>query len=346
MKYQNEEAFAKAWKDGVRHKAYLLWGSERYLIRRWREIIIGQGNTDAFNLHRFDGKKLDTDALYEAVQSPGLMSPLKVVRIDDLEWAKLSGDSQKNLNDILEDIPDGCVIISTPDSSDGLDPKSAGEKKLITLFDKAGCAVELGARSRSGQLDFIKGIAKKRACILSSDMGRKILDTCPTDMDTLYTETAKICAFAGSGDISGWHIEAIATPRVEAKVFDLQKKILIGDAAGAMKLIDNLFYLRESPVMILAVLIRSYVDLYRARIAKDSGKTLEEAAAVFGYKGREFALRNAFSDVSGLSVRDLRQSLRLLHDCDRDIKSASISDRVLLEKTVVGLIMSGSRRAG
>ena len=294
MIYQNEEAFSKAHKSGARHGAYLLFGSERYLIEKWAARLEKSADGNIFNIHRFDGKKLDINSLYEAAESFSLMAQSKYIRVNDIAWSKLSAENQKKFTGILEDLADD-VILTVTTESDGFDPKSAGAKKLIALFDKVGCAVQLDQRSRAGQIDFLKSIAKKHGCILSTDMGKKILDTCETDMNSLASETAKICAYAGSGEILPTHIEAVATPRTEAKVFDLQKMILAGNTTGAMTLLDDLFYLRESPVMVLSVLTRAYVDLYRARISRDHGKTAPEAAEMFGYKGREFVMRNAFS---------------------------------------------------
>lgn len=47
---------------------------------------------------------------------------------------------------------------------------------------------------------------------------------------------------------------------------------------------------------ILYVLSMSFVDLSRARAAISAGVETSKAAADFGYKGREFAMRNAFRD--------------------------------------------------
>lgn len=50
---------------------------------------------------------------------------------------------------------------------------------------------------------------------------------------------------------------------------------------------------------ILYVLSMSFVDLSRARAAISAGVETSKAAADFGYKGREFAMRNAFRGLPG-----------------------------------------------
>jgi len=338
MRYQKEDVFHKDWKEGARHGAYLLHGAENYLIEKWAGRLCKQADGNAFNLHRFEGKRLNVDALYEAVEALPLMAEQKCVLIDDLDWKGMPAQEQEKFAEILSDLPQDCLLVATA-KAPGFDTKLAGSKKLIGLFDKAGCVLELGSRGTGGQVSFLKGEAKKHGCTASTDLCRHILETCDTDMLNLRNEMRKVCAFAGGGELTRSQVDAVCTPRTEARVFDLSKAILTGNITRAMELLDSLFYLRESAVMILAVLIRAYVDLYRARVARDEGKSSAEMAELFGYKGREFLVRNAFSSSAGLSAVYLRHALNALYRCDRQLKSTSTDDRVLLEQTVVQLFV-------
>lgn len=334
--YKNEEAFHKAHKAGEAHGAYLLYGAENYLIERWAQRLCGAG--DVFNLQRFDGKGLDMDALYEALEALPLMAREKCVLVNDLEWAKTPAGDQKKLAEMLADLPPDCRLVVTA-KAPAFDAKSAGGKKLIALFDKAGCAVELGARPGSGQTAFLKAEAKKHGCTISGELCRYILETCEPDMLSLQNEMHKLCAYAGGGALTREQADAVCTPKIEARIFDLRGAILAGNVARALALLDTLFYLRESPVGILAVLSRGYVDLYRARVARDEGLTVPQAAERFGCKNREFIMRGAYSASAGLSATYLRKALDVLLGCDRALKSSPVDGRVLLEQAVFELFV-------
>lgn len=337
---KNEDAFAKQYKAGTRHNAYFLYGGENYLIERWAGALAKEAGADAFNAHRFDGRKPDIDALYEAVEALPLMAARTCVLVDDLDWAKLPAAEQKKLAEILDDLPPHCLLIATA-KAPGFDAKSAAAKKLIALFDKAGCAVELGARDSAGQTAFLKAEAKKRGCSIATQQCRYLLQTCGGDMLTLRGELQKLCAYAGGGELTREHIDAVCIPKTEARVFDLGKAILAGNADKAMELLDSLFYLRESGVAILSVLIRSFVDVYRARVAKEEGRGEDDVVRLFGYKGREFAVRAAFSSAAGAGF--LRRALEVLCRCDRQLKSTPVDERVLLEQAVVELFVLAGR---
>jgi len=338
--YKNEDAFAKAFKAGADHRAFFLYGSENLLIERWEKRVAAEENS--FHYHRYNGKRLDLGALHEAMEA-AVMGGVKCAVIDDLDWKALGANDQKDFAVILGDLAEDCLLVATA-RAPGFDARSAAGKKLIALFDKAGCAVELGARPPAGQVTFLKEQAKKGGCTISTDLCRHILRTCPSDMLSLSGEMRKLCAYAGGGELTREQVDAVCTPRTEARVFELQSAILAGNVARAMEILDALFYLRESAVMVLAVLGRAYVDLYRARVARDEGRGVQEVTAAFGYKGREFVVRNAFSGCEGLSAGYLRRALALLQDADARLKSSPADDRVLLEQAVVSLFALAGRR--
>lgn len=336
MQYKTEDEFAAALKAAPPRGVYLLYGSENFLVEAYCKKIMAKfgGGGSSFNLQRMDGRKLDCDLLLDAVETLPLMAGEKCVVLDDLEVSKLTPTQLEGLLEIVADIPPGCVLVITG-KTPGFDTKSAAAKKLIKTCAAAGSAVELGARGAAGLQSFLKSAAKRQGCVLSTELAKYILQTCETGMTSLTGEIAKICAYAGGGELTRAHVDAVVIPRTEARVFDLSKAILAGNPQRALEILRDLFYLREQPVAILSVLTMSYVDLYRARVAKDAGKSPADVVAQFGYKGREFRVNNAWN--SRLSPAVLRRALVCLLDCDRKIKSTGVDDTVLLEQTVIRL---------
>ncbi|MDL2232905.1 DNA polymerase III subunit delta [Ruminococcaceae bacterium OttesenSCG-928-L11] len=342
MLYKNEESFSKAFQQSGAQGVYLLYGSEEYLIDVWKNKIAAPfSDSGAFNLQRMEGRGLDFDALYDAVEALPLMAQRKCVVVEDLGISKLPAPEMDKLAAVLDDPSPDCVLILTGKSA--FDPKSANGKRVIKLVDACGTVVELGARGQQGLVQFLKGTAKRNGCVLPTDLAHHILTTCGTDMNTLSGEISKICACAGyEGELARAHVDAVAIPRMEARVFDLSKAILAGQSKRAFDILHDLFELREQPIAILSTLILSYVDLYRARVAKDAGIQQNEVVERFKYKGREFRVRNAFN--SRLSAAALREALEALYTCDRRMKSTGIDDKVLLEQTVTKLFLAGAVR--
>ena len=80
----------------------------------------------------------------------------------------------------------------------------------------------------------------------------------------------------------------------------------------------------------------SYTDLYRVRVAKDAGKTQQEVSALFQYGRLEFRVRNAYR--VPISTQAVRISLDLLYQCEKELKSTSLEEELVLEKTVLALL--------
>lgn len=339
MLYKNEESFSKAFKSSDAQGLYLLYGNESYLVDAWAKRIVGKacGDASAFNFQKLDGRKLDCDLLCDATEAMPLMASGKCVLLDDLDASKTPAEQQKKLEEIFSDLNPACVLVVTA-KPPLFDSKSAAGKKIIKLAEQHGTAVELNSRGAVGLTAFLKSAAKKNGCEISPDVCRYILRICENDMHTLTAEIGKICAFANGAEIKQEHVDAVAVPKVEARVFDLAKAILSGNLQKAMEILANLFYLRESPVAILSALSMSYVDIYRARIARNEGVNAPELSKMFGYKS-EFRVQNAFN--SRLSAEQLRTCIKYLYDCDVKMKSTGIDDKILLETAVTKLFMAG-----
>ncbi|MDR2932111.1 MAG: hypothetical protein LBV27_03290, partial [Oscillospiraceae bacterium] len=90
MRHKTEDTFARAVKNGDIEGVCLLYGAEHYLVDSWRtQITKSYGEAGDFNLQRFNGRALDVEALYDAVEALPLMARRKCVVADDLDMTKL-----------------------------------------------------------------------------------------------------------------------------------------------------------------------------------------------------------------------------------------------------------------
>lgn len=336
MKFKLESDFAKHVKSPELMHVYLLMGDQSFLIGRYRDQLIKKavgGSPNDFNLHRFDGSQLDMQSFYDAVESLPFFAESRCVTLDaDLE--KLDSGQMKELCSILEDPPATTTVIVSLRADGKKDKANA----LIKVCDKAGAVVALEARSRTDTLRFLRNRAQKSGCELSSDCAAYLIDRCGDNLQLLATETDKLCAYAGGGEITKGQIDDIISAALQARVFDLSKAILRGNFNRAMELIDQLCQQREPAVKILAVLSGAFVDLYRGYCARQAGAQPARAAAELGYaKNREFAIKNAMSDSGRYSPAQLGEMLRVLVEADLRVKSTGADERTVLEYAVARL---------
>ena len=335
MRYKDEQSFSKAVKAGEAHRVYLLFGGEVYLIEKWARMLLGGDAGSPFNSQRLDGAAPDLEALGDALEALPLFAQEKRVLLDNLDPAKLSDKDIDVLGVLLGDIPDSSTLIITAKGA-GFGTSAAG-KKIIKLAETHGAAVELSIRGQGDLVKFLQSAAKKLGCDMSTDSARYMLGICPADMLLLENELRKVCAYAGSGGITREQIDAVVIPKVEARAFDLQRFILMGNAGGALSLLADLFFLREDPVAITGALSMSFCDLYRARAARDAGQSLGGMMKDYGYKS-EFRAKKAFENAGKLSTPAARRAVIMLRESDVAMKSTGVDNKIYLEQLSVKLI--------
>ncbi|MDR1564863.1 MAG: DNA polymerase III subunit delta [Oscillospiraceae bacterium] len=342
----DETELKRQLKEGQLAPLYLIYGDEAYLKKIYTYKLIKKltGSTDdEYKLRRFEGESFDLELFLDELEAFPFMGGSKCLLIHDLNIMDLPAEGWERLKPALEDIPDYCRVIFWLDSVPlSKQPRS---KSLLSLASKQGCAVELGRPDKAKLSKTLRDGAARRGCELSSEMASYIIFELGQDMQTLLTEMEKICAYAGGGAITKAHVDAVAVKSIDAKGYDMAKAIIKNDFQTAFKLIDQLFYLRTEPTMILAAITGSFGDIYRAKCASTAGEPMETLSQAFpaAYKGREFKLRYAVKDGARLSLQSLRESMNALYQADVRLKSSRAGDRIVIEELISKLLLIAAR---
>jgi DNA polymerase-3 subunit delta len=179
--------------------------------------------------------------------------------------------------------------------------------------------------------------AQKRGCRFDSSAAKYLVEVVGEDINTLKNELDKLCAYSNKGEITKQTVDLVCTKTVEASVYTLSKYILECNMPKALNVLDELFYLKVEPIIILSTISGFYVDMYRAFLGKERGMQASQIAEEFGYKGREFVIRNAMADVKRFDFNKFALSFDALRAADKSIKSFSSNGRIILEELLVKL---------
>ena len=349
MRLKSEKELSAQLAAGTLAPAYLLCGSQEYLIDKALAALLKKavpGGMEAFNLQRLDGKEgIVLDDLLAAMEALPLMARRKCVVVDDLNPEALSAGDLDRLAQEMADLPESCVLAVTVKSF----PIKAvkGKKKdkaarLVELFEKHKQAVvlDLSVAAQSDTVRMLRELAQRRGCQLSPQLASHLMNRVGGDLLQLRSEVEKVCAYAGGGAITREQIDRVGALTIDAGVFELSKAILRRDYAGSLRVIGDLLYQKEEPTAILAAVTASFVDLYRAKVAKRAKVEGGEAMNAFGYYGsRQFRYTRAASDEGRYSKDFLREALLVLAQADLTLKSQRMDGRVVLEKAVTQIFL-------
>ncbi len=342
----NEQDFRKALSSGNISNVYLIYGEEKYLVREYTkrlcDKVAGKEPSD-FDYLRFGSSAPLEDIFFACDQFP-LFSKYKCVVVSDYDVNSLSDNDLKLLTKNCEDIASSAVLIFTMPtlSYEGgkNDKKSAKLQKLASSLQKCGTVLELTRRDDLALEAQLAAWAEKEGCALTKLNASRIISLCGTDMNALRNEMDKLIAYADGREITREMIGMLVVKNTEARIFALSDCISNGDHSGAYSQLYALFEQNEKPEIILSVLGTVYIDMYRAKTASESGKSISEAASDFKYGKREFLLKNAGKRAARFSTAALRNILDIILETDIRMKSKPDDRRILLETLIARLIVA------
>lgn len=328
---------------------YCIFGDEHYMIKHHVKSIVASAVDDFkdFNVTQFDGT-VKIQEVYDAVMSFPMMSAYRVVTLCDYPFDKVAAGELEKFFALIDDMPSTSILVLWFETVD-INAKKPTEKfsKLFKAINQSGGVVcNIARKTQPEIIKLLQAGAAKRQCRLDSFAARYMTETCSDDLNTLINELEKLCFFVGEGgNITIKEIDAVCSRSTEASVYNVSKAVLKGDLQGAYKILDDLLYMNTDPQFILMCLSSAYIDIYRAFAVRSTGRKPESAAKELGYYNTAFRLTEGERQLSRLSEKQLAESIKLLADCDKLMKSTRCDGRTLLEKTVVDLAMIARSKA-
>ncbi len=341
----NEESLKKQIKSGEFSRLYLIYGDEGYLKQHYANLICSKSvpkDFEDFNLKKLEGKDTSLNEIYDCTSSFPMMSEYACTLVKDYPLNSYIGDRAKvddEFNSVISDIPETSILIFWMDTIE-VDEKNSKWAKIVKLFDQYGVSAKIDKRSRGDLQKLLISSASKKGCVLSRECATHIINLVGEDMSTLQNELNKVCAYVNEGEITKADIDKTVIVSVEAKIFNLSRMIVRGEADNAFETLGNLFKLREEPVVILAILSKAFVDMYRVKAIKETGLSYTKLAEDFpaAYNGKTFILDNASNDGKSYTVTQLKKAMDLLSDADRRLKSTGEDGRTILEELILRLL--------
>ncbi len=319
---------------------YLLYGEEKYLISHYTSKLIDvalDGTINDFNFKKFKTSNMSVDSLEESIEVLPFLSSKKCIVVSDLEIEKFNVTEIKKLKEIVSKIPETTVLIISQSNIDASTYKSSKWNSFIKLVEKHGNAVNFKKHSRLSLEKQIINWAKKLTLNISQNSVEKLIEYCSDDLLNLRSELEKLSAFADNGEITEDDIELLVSKKAEANVFDLTKAVSQNNYDRALKILHVLLEKKEEPVAILSFLANNYIDMYRVKVAKNSGVHTNQIAELFDYKRKEFRLTLASKACDNYSVKDLRKYISFFKEIDLKLKSSKNDNKILLEELLVKL---------
>lgn len=339
MPIGNEYHIKSDIKDGHIAPCYLIFGNDGYLKKKNAQSIIKAVTPldDVFNYQKFSGE-VDLQEVYDAKEQLPVMADRKCVVLKDYEFEEANKNDFERLISIIEEKTEETVFILLFERISFDDKRSEKAKRLLRAVDNCGGRnILINHRSVGELVKMIINAVEKRGASIQSDVARYLIEYVSFDIETLQNEIEKLCAYVKNGVIDKSIIDKVCVKNIEQSVYELGTQILKNNVGGALKILDELLFLRTKPIVILSTITSLYTDIFRVYAAKNSSVPISEVAKTFSYGNKGFLLEKAEKNLGFLSGKQLRLSLAELSRADVALKSFSSSHRIVLEELIVRL---------
>lgn len=339
-------------KKGELDNLYYIYGQNVTGVQTVTNQIIrtAVGDNEEFALTRLDGKKLDFSELYDMIQMMPMMSDYNCILINDYNCEKpceeMRGQTAETLNkkliETIKEIPHYTVIIFNVTGFEVRTKKGKvtdKNKKLADFVAKNGTVCEMGLLSPAETAKFIVSEVSANGARISQNNARELADMCLYDILTVRNEIDKLCAYAQDREITHEMLELLVHRQNNVTVFQLADAVASFNRQSAFNALDEIMTDKNNRGSVLANITNSFLDMYRASCARNSGKNISDVMSDYSYVW-EFKVRNAFRDSSRMSTVRIRACIKILRDTAVQLNSTGVDEKIILEQAVTKMLMT------
>ena len=316
-------------------RLYVFHGEEAYLrdyyLGRMKAKLLPEGLED-FNYHLLQGKDFDLKGLAMLIDCLPVMSERTLVVVMDQDLYK--GD-REGLTALLGDLPEYLCLVFVYDL---LEYKADARTKLAAAIKAAGSVVQFERQEQGDLVDWIRRRFKADGPDIDSEEARYLIFQCGDLMTGLISEIGKISAYAKNHRVTRADIDAVATPQLDAVVFQMTDAIAAGNFEKAASVLGDLFHMQEVPIKLLAVLGRQLRQIYSARLALEAGKGSSYLMELWGLRSA-YPADKLMQGARRFSLAWCRRAVIHCGELDLEMKSGGDGQELL-----VGFLLELARK--
>lgn len=328
----------------------VLFGEEDLLVDEDAQRLYeaaAAGDATGMNCDVLDGEGMTLDAVIGLARSFPMMSERRVIWVRRAD--KLTASASRKGGNVMQhylDAPSSSTFLlltATLSSAAGLGAAltknaATAKRKLSSLKYPFNVLlpnvpfVEY-ARMREGQLGtWITKRAAAMGLTLPQGAAELLVARTGVALRELTMELEKLRAFMGDRtEVTLDDVQAIVGSSREFNVFELQRAIGRADQVRAMTIVARMLSVDRQEMLILAMLSRYFISLYRMidlRGLTDSGEIARRA------KIPPFAVGDHFDALDRIGAARVERGLRALQTAEATLKSSSADPLAVLQRMI------------
>ncbi|MBQ8297026.1 MAG: DNA polymerase III subunit delta [Ruminococcus sp.] len=344
MALTDAKAITAQLKKGELQNLYYIYGQNVSGVELLTKSIIrtAVGDNEEFALNKLSGKELNVSDFRDMTEMMPMMSEYNCILVNDYNCDEQREETTKQLIEALKEIPPQTVVIFNVtgfDIKNGRKTITGKNKKLVDFVTKNGIVCEQGIRTPAQLAKEIAAKVSARGGMISIANAQELASMCLSDTLMINNEIDKLCAYADGREITSAMLHELVPQQSDITVYNLSAAVCAFNRKAAFDALDELMAQRINRGIILGTITNSFLELYRAACARKSGKSIPDVMKDFDYK-RDFSVKNAFRNSSGMSIKRLRACIAILRDTAAQLNSTSADEKIMLEEALTKMLMT------
>lgn len=313
-------------KMGQLKNVYLLYGTEDYLKRQYRDKLKHAlvEPDDTMNFSAYEGKDINPKELIDLSETLPFFKEKRMILVENSGFFKNSCD---DLAEYMGQVPESTCFVFVEEEVDK-------RSKLFKAASRAGSAVEFETPKEDMLIRWILGRIQREGKKITQSVMQLFLSKTGSDMENIDKELEKlICYTLDKTEISAADVEAICTGQTENKIFEMIDAISAKNQKKALDLYYDLLALKEAPMRILFLIARQFQNLLLIKSMSAKGYPAVSIAKTAGMPS--FAVQKNLRQAGAFKINQLKEAIDDCGQAEEDVKTGRMADQLAVELLIV-----------
>lgn len=313
-------------KMGQLKNVYLLYGTEDYLKRQYRDKLKHAlvEPDDTMNFSAYEGKDINPKELIDLSETLPFFKEKRMILVENSGFFKNSCD---DLAEYMSQVPESTCFVFVEEEVDK-------RSKLFKAASRAGSAVEFETPKEDMLIRWILGRIQREGKKITQSVMQLFLSKTGSDMENIDKELEKlICYTLDKTEISAADVEAICTGQTENKIFEMIDAISAKNQKKALDLYYDLLALKEAPMRILFLIARQFQNLLLIKSMSAKGYPAVSIAKTAGMPS--FAVQKNLRQAGAFKINQLKEAIEDCGQAEEDVKTGRMADQLAIELLIV-----------
>ena len=313
-------------KTGQLKNVYLLYGTEDYLKRQYRDKLKHAlvEPDDTMNFSAYEGKDINPKELIDLSETLPFFKEKRMILVENSGFFKNSCD---DLAEYMSQVPETTCFVFVEEEVDK-------RSKLFKAASKAGSAVEFETPKEDMLVRWILGRIQREGKKITQSVMQLFLSKTGSDMENIDKELEKLlCYTLDKTEITAADVEAICIGQIENKIFEMIDAISAKNQKRALDLYYDLLALKEAPMRILFLIARQFQNLLLIKSMSAKGYPAVSIAKTAGMPS--FAVQKNLRQAGAFKIDQLKEAIEDCGQAEEDVKTGRMADQLAVELLIV-----------